>query len=29
MMTEIEKIKGSERDGESRPLAVILRDVTP
>jgi len=28
MMTEIEKIKSSERDGQSRPLAVILRDVT-
>jgi len=27
-MTEIEKLEGSERDGESRPLAVIPRDVT-
>ncbi len=28
MMTEIEKLEGSERDGESRPLAVIPRHVT-
>jgi len=28
MMTEIEKLEGSERDGESRALAVIARHVT-